>query len=149
MFLHVPVILFTGGMRGRGTCMSRGVGGHTWQGDMHGGGHTWRRGMHGRGQGTGGHEWQADDHCSGRYASYWNAFLYVQNFEHGAKWRVVTCPPWNRQTESQIDMTDNITFQQSSYRKETSVNIRRLSNGMPDSYLTDITLWRMIPTDYL
>ena len=47
-------------------------------------------------------------------------------------WRVVTCPPGNRQTESQIDMTDNITFQQSDCRKETSVNIRRLScKSMP------------------
>ena len=51
--------------------------------------------------------------------------------------------------QNQIGMPDNITFQQNDYRKETTVNIRRLSNGMPDSYLTDITLWRMTPTNYL
>ena len=64
-------------------------------------------------------------------------------------WRVVTCPPGNRQTESRTDMTDNITFQQSGCRKETTVNIRRLSNGVPDSYVMNIILWRMTSTDYL
>ena len=118
-----------------------GVGGHAWQQaymarGMLGGGHAWWRGMHGRGQGgmhgrgacmVGGMPGRRDGRCSGRYASYWNTLLYMQNFEHGAMWRVVTCPPGNRQTESQIDMTDNITFQQSGCQKATTVKIRWLS----------------------
>ena len=38
------------------------VGGHAWQG----------RGVHGKGNVRG----RRDGHCSGRYASYWNAFLF-------------------------------------------------------------------------
>ena len=45
-----------GGMHGRGACVA---GGHAWQGVCMLGG------MHGK----------RDCHCSGRYASYWNAFL--------------------------------------------------------------------------
>ena len=44
-----------GGMHGREACMA--------------GGHAWQVGMHGRGQ--------RDSHCSGRYGSYWNAFLFL------------------------------------------------------------------------
>ena len=62
------------GGHGRGACMA---GGHAWQGAcvvgggcvvgmcMVGGVHD-RGGVHGR----------RDGHCSGRYASYWNAFLF-------------------------------------------------------------------------
>ena len=69
MFLHLSVILFTnGGMRGGGACMA------WWGHALHGGGHAWRGGgMCGR----------RDGHCSGRYALYWNAFLFdklPQNF---------------------------------------------------------------------
>ena len=79
-----------GGMRGRGVVHGGGayiVGGmhgrgHAWQGGMCGGGHTWQGGgMHGRG----GRAWQGGVRgryyeirsMSGRYASYWNAFLLV------------------------------------------------------------------------
>ena len=54
-----------------------GGGGHAWQwscvaGGVHGRGYVWQRcawqgGMLGR----------IDGHCSGRYASYWNAFLFL------------------------------------------------------------------------
>ena len=67
---------------------SNGEGGHVWQehvymtGGMHGRGHAWQGGMHGRGCAwQGGHVWQGSicgrrhGHCTGRYASYWNAFL--------------------------------------------------------------------------
>ena len=74
MFLHLSVILFTERARiAGGTCMagvcSRGC---AWQGRMCGiGGGCGRgaciaRGVRGR----------RDGHCSGRYASYWNAFLF-------------------------------------------------------------------------
>ena len=56
-------------MHGRGcvTGMVRGMHGRgVWQGGMHG------RGVHGR----------IDSHCSGRYASYWNAFLLLKMFGH-------------------------------------------------------------------
>ena len=58
-----------GGMCGMGACVAGGMcgRGHVWQGAWQG---VWQRacmvgGMHGR----------RDGHCSGRYASYWNAFL--------------------------------------------------------------------------
>ena len=59
-----------GGMRGSG---------HTWQR-----GHAWQGDMRGRGpciagdsvRGEGGEGWRRDGHWSGRYASYWNAFLF-------------------------------------------------------------------------
>ena len=74
-------------MCGRGACM---VGGHVWQGDVHGKG-----GMHGKGVCmaggacmAGGHVWQGGMahtpgryheiwSMSGQYASYWNAFLFL------------------------------------------------------------------------
>ena len=52
-----------------------------WQGGIHGGG-MHGRGVHGRGTCmavgcvTGGMHGRRDGHCSGRYASYWNAFLF-------------------------------------------------------------------------
>ena len=87
-----------GSMCGRGTCVA---GGHVWwdacmaggmhggvqgaymaggvhaigvcvAGGMHGGGCAFQEGMHGR----------RDGHCSGRYASYWNAFLYYLNADN-------------------------------------------------------------------
>ena len=74
MFLHLSVILFTeGGMCGRG---------HAWQGDIHGRGHALHDGgMHGRGACVaGGVHGRRDGHCSGRYATYWNAFLLLLLF---------------------------------------------------------------------
>ena len=71
-----------GGMCGWEACMARG---HVWLGDMCGrgacmaGGCAWQGvcmaggvcgGVHGRGVCG-----RRDGHCSGRYASYWNAFL--------------------------------------------------------------------------
>ena len=78
-----------GGMHGKGVMCGRG---HTW-GGMCGGGMHGKGDMHGRGHAWQGHEWQGlcmaggmhggegrhgrrDGHCSGRYASYWNAFLF-------------------------------------------------------------------------
>ena len=69
MFLHLSVILFTGegGMWRRG-CMA---GVCVVGGDMHARGHAWQgacvaRGVRGR----------RDGHCNGRYAPYWNTFLF-------------------------------------------------------------------------
>ena len=59
-----------GGMCGRGMCMAE-VG-------MCGRGHAWQRGMHGRGLCMAGG--RRDGHYSGRYASYWNAFLFQFSF---------------------------------------------------------------------
>ena len=47
--------------------------GDAW-GSMHGGGHTWQRDVRGRYYGYGIRS------MSGRYASYWNAFLYLCSF---------------------------------------------------------------------
>ena len=86
-----------GAVRGRGVCMVgfgacvAGVGaciaggmqnrGHAWQGVFVARGHAWQGGMHGRGACmAGGHAWQGVcmvGHCSGRYTSYWNAFLLL------------------------------------------------------------------------
>ena len=78
-------------------CVKNSVGGHVWQGGcvwqggmlggggVHGGGHAWRGGMHGR---VGGHVWlgggmhgRRDGHCNIRYASYFNAFLFLNNLK--------------------------------------------------------------------
>ena len=90
-----------GDMHGRGCAWW----GHAWQGGMHGGGVHGRKGVHGRGcvwQGAcmaGGHAWlgcawqggmcgRRNGHCSGRYASYCNAFLFVTEFaEFGETFR--------------------------------------------------------------
>ena len=56
-----------GGHAWWGACMARGAcvaGGHAWQGGMRGGGHA----FHSRYYGI--------QSMSGRYASYWNAFLF-------------------------------------------------------------------------
>ena len=68
------VCMVKGGMCGeRGACMAKGggmcgkVGACVVKGDMCGKrGHVWQGGTHGRRNG----------HCSGRYAFYWNAFLF-------------------------------------------------------------------------
>ena len=65
-----------------------GRGGHAWQGVCMAGGMYSRAGMHGRGcawqGGIGGRDVDGssrrDGHCSGRYASYWNAFLLLLLF---------------------------------------------------------------------
>ena len=55
-----------GGIHGR-VCVAEG---HAWQGACVAGGMCGRGGgMHGR----------RDSHCSGRYASYWNAFLFQKH----------------------------------------------------------------------
>ena len=72
-----------GGMHGRGVwhgvCMA---GGHAWwgmcmAGGMHGRAHAWQGAMHGGGAcvAGGGMCGRRDGHCSGKYVSYWNAFL--------------------------------------------------------------------------
>ena len=43
---------------------------------VHGGGRAWRSGVCMAGGGLRG---RRDGHCSGRYASYWNAFLLFSN----------------------------------------------------------------------
>ena len=70
-----------GGMRGRGACMA---GRCTWQGVMHGrgtcmaGDHAWQEGMRGRGAWhTPPGRYHEIRSMSGRYASYWNAFLFL------------------------------------------------------------------------
>ena len=59
-----------GGMHGRGACM---VGGHVWQGVCMAGRHAWWGGMRGR--------YYEIRSMSGRYASYWDAFLFVDKIE--------------------------------------------------------------------
>ena len=64
-FSQASVILSGGGLHARG-CAWQGVcvcmaGGHAWRGC------AWQGDMRGR----------KDGHCSGRYASYWNAFLFI------------------------------------------------------------------------
>ena len=62
-------------MHGEETCMAEG---HAWQRGMHG-----KEGMCGKGVcraggmcGKEGMRGRRDGHCSGRYAFYWNAFLF-------------------------------------------------------------------------
>ena len=64
----------------RSMCQEFCLGGHAWQGGMHGsrGGHVWQ------GAWQGGHAWQRYNKIrsmSGQYASYWNAFLFMLNLE--------------------------------------------------------------------
>ena len=105
-YVFTGVCLSTGGVRGRegrawwGACMAGGgaciAGGHVWHGACLVGGHAWwgacmargcawqgahawQGGMCGRG-----HAWQilqdtVIPSMSGRYASYWNAFLFGFN----------------------------------------------------------------------
>ena len=67
-------VCMAGGMHGRGVCMAGGMcgGGHAWWGDAWQGGHVWQGGMCGRKNGN----------CRGRYASYWNAFLFDKSLSH-------------------------------------------------------------------
>ena len=100
-----------GGMHGGGHVRQGAyMGGHVWQGDMHGGGHAlpgacmvggrghvWQGeacmagGMHGGGMRGRGHVWWGRGvrgryyeirSMSGRYASYWNAFLFDMILTH-------------------------------------------------------------------
>ena len=70
------------------------AGGHAWQGGMRGRGVCMVGGMHGRGHALWGHAWQGAcmvggmrgryyeiRSMSGRYASYWNAFLLQHRFD--------------------------------------------------------------------
>ena len=52
----------------QGACMVEGA----WQGGVYGRWACMVGGVHGKGGGVRG---RRDGHCSGRYASYWNAFL--------------------------------------------------------------------------
>ena len=83
IFSQASVILFTGGILGRGACMTAGMcvaGEHVWHGGVWQGkgiGDAWQRrvcgaGVHGGGGGMCG---RRNGYCSGQYASYWNAFL--------------------------------------------------------------------------
>ena len=75
-------VYMVGGMCGRGVYMA---GGHAWQGGMvAGGGACMAGGVCGRGHAcwggacmTGGMRGRRGGHCSGRYASYWHAFLFT------------------------------------------------------------------------
>ena len=84
----------------QGVCVAGGMhgGGHAWQGGMHGGGHVKQGacmagGMHGRGCMAGGRAWWGGVHgryykiwsMSGRYASYWNAFLCIFHMQPWAQ----------------------------------------------------------------
>ena len=74
MFLHLFVIFFAGvvhggGMRGGGVC-----GMHGKKGGVCGGGHAWQGAcVEGEAYMCG----RRDGHYSGRYAPYWNAFLFI------------------------------------------------------------------------
>ena len=73
MFLHLSVILSTGGSAWRSGGM-HGKGGHVWWG----GRAWWQRGCawwKDRMLWARGRVWEGG-YCSGRYASYWNAFLF-------------------------------------------------------------------------
>ena len=60
IFLHLFVILFTGGVHGPGGCLV--------PGEVHGPGGCLV-------------ETPPDGYCCGRYASYWNAFLFTKYFQ--------------------------------------------------------------------
>ena len=108
MFLHLSVshsvhrgwhvwwgVCVAGGGCGRGTCVA---GGHAWQGGMCGRGCEWQGGMcgregacmaggmHGRGcmaggmRGRGGACVADTTRYGSAYASYWNAFLFIDMF---------------------------------------------------------------------
>ena len=104
MFLHLSVILFTGGgvgMHGRGTCVAGCVcigGGHAWQGTCGGG-------MHGRGACVagcvcgGGHAWKGGGmcvretatevgitHCTGMHSCFGIAFDAYGQQNHPCLW---------------------------------------------------------------
>ena len=71
-----------GCVHGRGACVARGAGmarerGHAWW-ETCMGVYVARGAMHGRGacMVAGGMRGRRDGHCCGRYASYWNAFLF-------------------------------------------------------------------------
>ena len=63
-----------GGVHGRGACVAGGVRGRGMHGGVHvAGGHAWRGGMPGI------------QSMSGRYASYWNAFLLFYASENPSR----------------------------------------------------------------
>ena len=95
IFSQVSVVLFTGGACVPGVCV--------WLGAcMPGGVHAWGcacLGVHGRGacvvggvhsQGGGSVRGRKDGHCSGRYASYWNTFLFVYDFSTAVNLMLIT-----------------------------------------------------------
>ena len=96
MFSQASVCPREGGVPGSGGMCGRGVhsGGHAWQGghvwwghvgqgEVHVGGYAWQRGhvWHWACM-AGGMRGRRDGHCSGRYASYWNAFLFKNFVSH-------------------------------------------------------------------
>ena len=67
------------GVHDKGACLA---GGHTWQGGLHGSGRACMAGgtcmaRRGHARQGGGVRGRRDGHCSGRYASYWKAFLFT------------------------------------------------------------------------
>ena len=69
--VHREVVCMAGGMHGGGACIAGGCGR----------GACMSRGMCGRGACmAGGMPGRRGGHCSGRYASYWNAFLFWHSF---------------------------------------------------------------------
>ena len=64
--------------------------GRAWLGACIAGGDVWQRGCVARGM-----RGKRDGHCSGRYASYWNAFLFVTElnkiFRENSNMSVNTC----------------------------------------------------------
>ena len=60
-------VCVVGGMCGKGACVVTGMHGGMHSGGVCGGGHA----------GWGGIRGTRDSHCSGRYVSYWNAFLLL------------------------------------------------------------------------
>ena len=98
--MHDRGACVAGGMPGKGACMAGGMhgGGHMRQGGMHGRGHVWQGGMAGGMRGrraclveracmVGGHgthpppqQILRDTVNERQYASYWNAFLFCNNF---------------------------------------------------------------------
>ena len=76
--MHGREVCIAGGVHGRGTCMA---GGHAWQGGMCGRGNVWWGGAWEGACMAGGCAWQENGDCSGQYASYWNAFLFVLFFQ--------------------------------------------------------------------
>ena len=90
-----------GGMHGRGVCVAGGMcgrghswqgGGHVWQGACMAGGHVWQGAMHGRGRVHG--RYYEIRSISGRYPSYWNAFLLLEVFVNKIAWQIVRVDDW-------------------------------------------------------
>ena len=77
MFLHVSVCQQGGGV----ACVAgERVWGHAWRGACVAGGQAWQGGMCGKGMHAPPQRILRDRSMSGRYASYWNAFLFFKKY---------------------------------------------------------------------